>query len=108
MIPSHRFGIDLGGTKIELAALDAAGELCLRRRVATPVGNYEATLAAVATLVEDAERELGVHASVGVATPGSPSPLDWRGQCASPTTPIAARSRRRSMGPRAMPRWSSG
>lgn len=37
-----RIGIDLGGTKIELAALDPTGAMRLRRRVATPAGDYEA------------------------------------------------------------------
>ena len=73
MTPTFRFGIDLGGTKIEIAALDAAGEVLLRRRVATPSGDYAATLAAIVRLVEEAERELGMKASVGVAIPGSPS-----------------------------------
>ena len=85
MIPSYRFGIDLGGTKIELAALDATGEIRLRRRVATPAGDYDATLVALATLVAEAERELSTRASVGVATPGSPSPLDGRMRNANST-----------------------
>ncbi len=85
MIPSYRFGVDLGGTKIELAALDAAGGIRLRRRVPTPTGDYEATLAALATLVKDAERELSTAASVGVATPGSPSPRDGRMRNANST-----------------------
>jgi predicted NBD/HSP70 family sugar kinase len=66
-----RLGIDLGGTKIELAALDAAGSIRLRRRVATPAGDYEASVGAVVGLVEDAERELGTTGRVGVATPGA-------------------------------------
>ena len=45
-----RLGIDLGGTKIEIAALDAAGAVRLRRRVATP-RDYAGTLAAIAGLV---------------------------------------------------------
>jgi predicted NBD/HSP70 family sugar kinase len=69
-----RIGIDLGGTKIEVIALDEAGRVLLRRRVATPAGDYGATLDAVAALVADAERELGGRASVGVATPGALSP----------------------------------
>ena len=69
-----RLGIDLGGTKIEIAALDDAGAIVLRRRVATPVGDYEATLAAIAALVAGAEAELGVRGSVGIATPGAISP----------------------------------
>jgi predicted NBD/HSP70 family sugar kinase len=68
---SFRLGVDLGGTKIELAALDAAGSIALRQRIATPAGGYEATVAAVASLVEEAERELGERACVGVATPGA-------------------------------------
>ena len=66
-----RFGIDLGGTKIEIAALDPEGRELLRRRVATPAGDYAATIASAAGLVHDAERELGVTGSVGIGTPGS-------------------------------------
>ncbi len=71
-----RFGIDLGGTKIALVALDATGRVLARRRVPTPRGDYPATIAAIAALVEAAERELGVVASVGVGTPGAPSRVD--------------------------------
>ena len=61
-----KLGIDLGGTKIEIIALaDDGGEL-LRRRVPTPAGDYDATLRAVAGLVESAERELRQQGSVGI------------------------------------------
>lgn len=73
-----RIGIDLGGTKIEIIALDASGATRLRRRVATPQGDYDATLHAIVQLVRDAEAELGVRASVGVGTPGSVSPASGR------------------------------
>ena len=43
-------GIDLGGTKIEIAMLDAGGGTVLQRRVDTPAGDYDATLAAVAVV----------------------------------------------------------
>ncbi len=66
-----RFGIDLGGTKIELAALDAAGALRHRMRVPTPAGDYAATVEAIGALVDAAERALGARGSVGVATPGA-------------------------------------
>ena len=69
-----RLGIDLGGTKIEIIALDPAGGERLRRRVPTPQGDYAAILAAVTGLVADAERELGLApgaATVGIGTPGS-------------------------------------
>lgn len=43
-----RIGIDLGGTKIELVALDDSGREVWRQRVATPQGDYPATLDAIA------------------------------------------------------------
>jgi len=51
-----RLGIDLGGTKIEIAALDADGDFALRERALTPQGDYAATLRAIAGLVAQAEQ----------------------------------------------------
>jgi fructokinase len=73
-----RFGIDLGGTKIELIALDKAGRELLRRRTGTPRNDYQATVEAVASLLEDAERELGARGSVGLGTPGAVSRVSGR------------------------------
>ncbi len=66
-----RLGIDLGGTKIEIIALDRAGRPLLRRRLPTPRGDYAGTLDAVAALVRDAEAELGARGRVGIGTPGA-------------------------------------
>lgn len=66
-----RLGLDLGGTKIEIVALAAAGTELLRRRIPTPQGDYEATLEALASLVREAEGELGRRGSVGLGTPGA-------------------------------------
>jgi fructokinase len=66
-----RIGVDLGGTKIEIIALDDSGTVLLRRRVATPRGDYAATIGSIADLVAAAERELGRRGSIGVATPGA-------------------------------------
>jgi fructokinase len=68
-----RIGIDLGGTKIEVVALDAHGVECFRRRIATPREDYDATLAALAALVQQAEAVVG-PSSVGIGTPGAISP----------------------------------
>jgi len=65
-----RLGVDLGGTKIEILALDAGGGERFRRRVPTPKGDYAATLEAIVTLVRDAEGAVGT-ATVGIGTPGS-------------------------------------
>jgi fructokinase len=73
---AERIGIDLGGTKIELAVLDHGGRVRWRRRVATPQGDYRATLQAIVALVQEAEVAIGSAASVGIGIPGSPSPRD--------------------------------
>ncbi|HYA75845.1 MAG TPA: ROK family protein [Burkholderiaceae bacterium] len=66
-----RIGIDLGGTKIEIAVLDEAGAIVHRARLPTPAGEYEAILTAVASLVGDAERLHGRAHCIGIGTPGS-------------------------------------
>ena len=66
-----RFGIDLGGTKIEILALGERGEERLRRRISTPRDKYEDVVRAIRDLVEGAEAELGCRGSVGVAIPGA-------------------------------------
>ena len=68
-----RLGIDLGGTKIEIVALDRDGAVRLRRRTGTPA-DYPAMVEAIARLVAEAERELGARGTVGVGIPGSLSP----------------------------------
>ena len=70
---SLRFGIDLGGTKIEIIALNNSGQTLLRERIATPQGNYEATVAAIAHLVLAAESRLGQTGTVGIGIPGAES-----------------------------------
>src|SRR5579883_1164246 len=72
--PAMRIGIDLGGTKIEAAAFAGDGRLLLRRRIATPAGDYEATLAALRRLVDEVEAELGRRGTVGIGMPGALSP----------------------------------
>ena len=69
----HRIGIDLGGTKIEIAALAPDGTEALRHRIATPPA-YDATLDAITGLVREAEAGLGVTATVGIGIPGAISP----------------------------------
>ena len=66
-----RFGIDLGGTKIEMIALDKAGAEVWRRRENTPAGDYRGTLELISELVLRAENELGGSGTVGIGTPGA-------------------------------------
>ena len=69
-----RIGIDLGGTKTEIIALDERRNELLRRREPTPAGDYDATLALIAKLVRESETTIGKRGSVGIGTPGSLSP----------------------------------
>lgn len=66
-----RCGIDLGGTKIAIACLDAQHKIIYEQRIDTPQGNYEKTLAVIASLVTQAEQTLGKHLPVGIGTPGA-------------------------------------
>ncbi|MCX8017078.1 MAG: ROK family protein, partial [Rhodocyclaceae bacterium] len=72
-----RLGIDLGGTKTEIIALDETGAERLRERVPTPRGDYAATLATIVALVRRAEAKVGAGgtATVGIGIPGAESPV---------------------------------
>ena len=70
-----RIGVDLGGTKIEGVVMDERSRLVVRERVATPQGDYQATLEAIAGIVRRLEAAVGCqHLPVGVGHPGAISP----------------------------------
>ena len=69
-----RIGIDLGGSKIEIIALDAAGNTLLRRRMPTPTGDYRKTLSTIQQLITETEQQLDQQGTIGIGIPGSPSP----------------------------------
>jgi len=69
-----RIGIDLGGTKIEAVVLDDEGAVVFRQRRATPRGEYDGTIEAIASLVAAAEASIGGTATVGIGMPGAISP----------------------------------
>jgi len=72
-----KIGIDLGGTKIEIIALDYQDEPkkkwieCYRKRILTPQNDYQQTLSAIVGLIEEAELQLNKMASVGIGIPGT-------------------------------------
>ena len=66
-----RIGVDLGGTKIEVIALDDSGHTLARQRVPTPAGDYDKTIRAIGALVFDVEGKLERKGTVGIATPGA-------------------------------------
>src|SRR5512134_3584330 len=75
-----RIGIDLGGTKIEALALDAAGREVIRKRIPSPRGDYAATISAVCSLVSG----IG-QGSVGIGIPGALSQVTGRVKNANST-----------------------
>ena len=74
MTRSFRIGVDLGGTKIEIAVLDRTGTIILRRRIPAPQGSYAQTIEAVRTLVAETEAEVAERCTVGIGIPGAISP----------------------------------
>lgn len=76
-----RIGVDLGGTKVEVIAIDRDGKELMRERLPTPENDYQQTLQVITALITNAETTLGVSASsttVGIATPGALSAVTGR------------------------------
>jgi fructokinase len=69
-----RIGIDIGGTKLESAAIDANGDIRVRRRVPTPKSDYAGTIEAIFDLVSSIEQEVGSSHPLGFGIPGTISP----------------------------------
>jgi fructokinase len=67
-----QIGIDLGGTKIEVAVLDDQGQFMFRHRQASPSHSYPAILNTIAELVTLARQTLALPAPsvVGIGMPG--------------------------------------
>jgi fructokinase len=70
-----RFGIDLGGTKIEGVVLDAGGGERFRERIPTDQSSYAALLGGVERLYRRmADATDGATHTLGIGTPGAISP----------------------------------
>ena len=69
-------GVDLGGTKTEVAVLDADHRFLLRERLPTPQQHYADIIATIAELVKLAKKhcQLPAHHSVGIGMPGCIDP----------------------------------
>ncbi|WP_293267630.1 ROK family protein [Neptunomonas sp.] len=78
-----RIGIDLGGTKIEIVALN--DKIIYRKRIATPQNNYNATVSAITDLVRHTEKHLGESATIGIGIPGAISSKTLRVKNANST-----------------------
>lgn len=64
------YGLDIGGTKIELAVFNDKLEKQYSERVATPKENYQEWLDVVVELVQRADEKFGCKGTVGLGLPG--------------------------------------
>lgn len=64
------YGLDIGGSKIEIALFDEHLELQDRWRVDTPTDNYQLLVDTIVSLVIQADAKTGVEARVGIGMPG--------------------------------------
>lgn len=64
------YGLDIGGSKIELAIFDAQLQVQQRWRVATPTQDLQAFLATVVAQIVKADDLCGQKARLGIALPG--------------------------------------
>ena len=65
-------GIDLGGTKIAAALLEASGSTLWQQRWPTPQGDYRGTIAAIAAATAAARMAAqGAPFTIGIGTPGT-------------------------------------
>jgi len=73
---NYFIGVDLGGTKTEVAVLDADHRFLLRERLPTPQHAYTDIIATIATLVGLAKQryQLPAHHPVGIGMPGCIDP----------------------------------
>ena len=80
-----RIGVDLGGSKIEGVLLSSNARELARYRVATPRNDYPATIAAIVDLAAKLMQDIADEARIGIAVPGSISPLTGLMQNANST-----------------------
>ena len=66
------YGFDIGGSKMALGVYDSERRLQWEKRVPTPHDSYENFLAAIASMVQEADSRFGIQGSVGIGIPGMP------------------------------------
>ncbi len=80
------YGIDVGGTKIEIAVYADDLNAVDRWRTATPTESYDAFIETLANLIGEADAKFGVEGTVGLGIPGL---IDAEGRSLSSNIPAA-------------------
>ncbi len=68
-------GFDIGGTKTEIIVLDKAGEVQLKKRIAT-LHDYPQFINNIVSLVSEAEFKVNHRCTIGIGIPGVVNPRD--------------------------------
>lgn len=69
-----RLGIDLGGTKTEIAVISDDSSVVWTKRIGTFTGSYSQIVTQISGLVNEAYEVTGYEGNVGISIPGSVSP----------------------------------
>ena len=77
------YGLDIGGTKIELAVFNQQQQLITSTRIPTPTESYNTFLSCIEQLVNNMDNELSVQGKVGIGIPGFIHPGTGLAQCAN-------------------------
>lgn len=64
------YGIDIGGTKIELAAFNENLENLFSERIPTPKDDYESWLNGIISLIHKADKHFDAQGTIGIGIPG--------------------------------------
>ncbi|MBB1299983.1 ROK family protein [Pseudoalteromonas sp. SR44-8] len=70
MTKQYIYGIDIGGSKIELAVFDASLKQLESWRIATPQNSYQDFLNALVGMILSADHKYQCHGAVGIGMPG--------------------------------------
>lgn len=76
------YGLDIGGTKIELTAFEDNTSL-FTKRVPTPTESYTEFKAAIKELVMETDQKLNSRGTIGIGIPGFIAPDTGKAQCAN-------------------------
>ncbi|MBN8430670.1 ROK family protein [Microbulbifer salipaludis] len=80
------YGLDIGGTKIEITCFDDRLRKLDSARVATPVEDFNGFIDTLVTLIEEADQRHGGRGLVGIGMPGL---IDREGRTLSANVPCA-------------------
>ncbi len=76
------YGLDIGGTKIELTAFEGNNSL-FTKRMPTPTESYTEFKAAIKQLVTETDQELNSRGTIGIGIPGFIEPDTGKARCAN-------------------------